>query len=256
LIDIHSHILPGIDDGAETEKESIAMAKRAVEEGVRQIIATPHHLNRTYENDRTTVLKHVDVINALFQSNDIPLTVLPGQEIRIYGEMLEDYEHGEIIPLNDSKYILIEFPADSVPHYTGQLFYDVQIAGFVPVIAHPERNRELMQNPRKLYDLVRNGALSQITAASVVGKFGRQIEKFSNELLTANLVHFIASDVHNTTTRKSYLREAYETINSNYGLDMYYALQENSHLVIENLNVNRFEPGAIRKKRKRLFGFI
>lgn len=256
MIDIHSHILPGIDDGAVTEEDSIAMAKAATEQGITEIVATPHHKNRTYDNYKTDIKKHVSVLNELLESQQIPLTVLPGQEVRIYGEVVEDFEKGDIQTINDSKYILIEFPSDSVPLYTEQLFYDLQVAGLRPVIAHPERNRELLRNHTKMYELIRGGALAQLTAASVVGKFGKIIEQYSHQLIEANLAHFIASDAHNTTTRGFVLHEALELVKKNYGVETYYMFIENSNLLIDNMNVNRFEPTQIRTKRKKLFGLF
>lgn len=256
MIDIHSHILPGVDDGAQTEEDSLDMAKAAVEEGITKIVASPHHKNRTYDNYKDEITTHVSVLNDLFQSNNIPLEVIAGQEVRIYGEIVEDVEKGEIQPVNDSKYLLIEFPSDSVPHYTEQLFYDLQIAGIKPVIVHPERNRELLENHRRMYELVRNGALSQVTAASVVGKFGKKIEEFSHQLIEAHLTHFIASDAHNTTTRGFCMREAFEFVKKQYGIDTYYMLMENSHLLLDNMNINKIEPAPIRTKRRKLFGLF
>src|SRR5699024_4196574 len=127
MIDIHSHILPGVDDGAQTEEDSIAMAKVAIEEGIHTIVASPHHKNRTYDNERADIEKNVSILNDLFAANNLALTVLPGQEVRIYGEILEDWEKGDILPINHSKYLFIEFPSDSVPHYTEKLFYDIQL---------------------------------------------------------------------------------------------------------------------------------
>lgn len=256
MIDIHSHILPSIDDGAETEKDSIAMAEAAIAQGITTIIATPHHRNRTYDNYKADIQTHVAVLNELFQAHTLPLTVLPGQEVRIYGEIVEDFEKGEIQTLNDSKYVLIEFPSDSVPHYTEKLFYDLQVAGLRPVIAHPERNRELLRDHNRMYELIRNGALSQVTAASVVGSFGKQIEAYSHQLIEANLAHFIASDAHNTTTRGCKLKEAYELVKEKFGVETYYMLMQNSQLLVENANVNRYEPSRIRTKRKKRFGIF
>lgn len=256
MIDIHSHILPGIDDGAQTENDSIDMAKVAVEEGITHIVATPHHKNRTYDNYRTDIIKHVSVLNDLFAENNLPLTVLPGQEIRIYGEINEDFEAGELLTANETKYMLIEFPSDSVPQYAEQLFYDMQLAGHIPVIVHPERNRELLTDPNRMYELIRGGALSQVTAASVVGKFGKQIEAFSHQLIESNLTHFVASDAHNTTSRGFHLQAAYQTIKETHGLDYYYMLHENSQLLVDNANVNRMEPMHVQKKRKKLFGLF
>ncbi|MEI3606615.1 CpsB/CapC family capsule biosynthesis tyrosine phosphatase [Pseudogracilibacillus sp. SE30717A] len=256
MIDIHSHILPGIDDGAKTEQDSLDMAKAAIEQGVTKIVASPHHKNRTYDNYKDDILTHVSVLNDLFQANGVPLEVIAGQEVRIYGEVMEDLERGEILPVNDSKYLLIEFPSDSVPHYTEQLLYDIQLAGIKPVIVHPERNRELLQNHRRMYELVRNGALTQVTAASVVGKFGKQIEEFTHQLIEANLAHFIASDAHNTTTRGFCMQEAFEFVKKQYGVETYYMFVENGHLLVENMNVNRVEPTQIQTKRRKLFGLF
>lgn len=256
MIDVHSHILPSVDDGAQSEADSIAMAKAAIEEGIDTIVATPHHKNLRYDNYREDIVKNVSILNELFEAHNLPLTVLPGQEVRMYGEILEDLEKGEILPINDSKYIFIEFPSDSVPQYTEQILYDIQLEGYTPVIVHPERNRELLQNPNKMYQLIRKGALSQVTAASVVGKFGKKIEQFTHQLIEANLTHLIASDAHNTTTRGFHVRDAFETVKKMYGVETYYMFLENSQLLIENMNLNRFEPSPIRKKKKKRFGLF
>ncbi len=255
MIDIHSHILPGVDDGAENELASIEMAKAAIEEGITHIVASPHHKNRTYDNYRDEIRSNVAVLNDLFAIEKLDITVLPGQEVRIYGDILLDIEKGDIQTVNDTKYILIEFPSDSVPHYASQLFYDLQMNGLQPVIVHPERNRELMANHKKMYDLVHNGALTQVTAASLVGKFGKQIETFSLELIKANLTHFIASDAHNTTSRRFAMRDAYQYIQDNVNVETAYMFMENSQLLIEDQNVYRQEPQRIRTKKK-FFGLF
>lgn len=256
MLDVHCHIIPGVDDGPKSEGDSIAMAKAAIAEGINTIVATPHHKNLNYNNYREDILKNVKILNDLFESNGIALTVLPGQEVRIYGEILEDLEKGEILTINESKYIYIELPFDSVPNYSDRLLYDLQIEGYTPIIVHPERNRELLENPNRMYRLVQKGALSQITAASLVGKFGKKIEQYSHELIEANLTHLIGTDAHNTTTRSFYLRDAYEVIKKKYGVEMYYMFMENSHLLVENMNLNRFEPTPIRKKKKKIFGLF
>lgn len=256
VIDIHSHILPGVDDGAKTEQDSLAMAKLAVKEGITTIIATPHHRNRAFDNYKQEIETSVSILNDLYKENNIPLTVVPGQEVRIYGEIIEDYENGEIQTLSDSKYVLVEFPFGEVPQYTERLFYDMQISGLIPVIAHPERNKELIEDHGRMYELIRNGALAQLTAGSLHGEYGKEIEQFSYELLDANLIHFIASDAHNTTTRGFGLKQAYEKIKNKYGVEAYYSLLENSQLLIDDANVNRYEPSRINRRRKGFFSFL
>lgn len=249
MIDIHSHILPGIDDGAQTEADSIAMAKQAVEQGIHTVIATPHHKNGRYENIRDNIVKYTHILNELLKQKEIPLTLLPGQETRINGEMIEDLTNGNLLPLNDSIYLFVELPSASVPRYTSQMLYDIQMAGYIPIIVHPERNRELIDNPNLLYELVSKGALTQVTAGSLTGRFGKKIETFSHELIEANLTHFVASDAHNTASRKFNLQAALEIIQSNYGVDTYFMFHENSQLLIDGMNVNKMEPYRIKKKR-------
>lgn len=250
MIDIHSHILPCVDDGAKTEQQSLEMAKVAIDQGIHTIIATPHHQNGAFNNFRWEIENHVEILNDFFKREGMPLTVLPGQETRIYGEMVDAIRQNELLPLNYGKYLFVEFPSDAVPRYTTQLIFDIQVEGYTPIIVHPERNRALLEHPNLLYDLVSKGALSQVTAGSVVGKFGKDIQKFTAQIIEANLTHFIASDAHNTTSRSFYLQEAFEDVKKNFGSDYYYMFLENSNILVDNNHVNRLEPMRVKKKKK------
>jgi len=250
MIDIHCHILPGLDDGAQTNEEALQMALAAESEGITHILATPHHKNRTYNNPKSVSLEAAQELNAFFQSEGLSLQILPGQEARIFGEVLEDYHNGEILTVNDNgKYLLVEFPSNHVPRYTERLFFDLQVAGITPVIVHPERNSEIIQTPEIIYNLVNGGALTQVTAASLIGKFGKKISQFSHQLVEHGLTHLLASDAHNTTTRGFCLREAYEMLGDTYGDSLRLEFEENAgHLIHgENLYVN--PPERIKQKK-------
>lgn len=249
MIDLHCHILPGIDDGARDLSESIEMAKMAVEQGIHTIVATPHHLNNRYENSKQTIIDRVRELNKALLEEKIDLKVLPGQETRIYGEMVEGYELGEILPIDNTQYVLVEFSSSHVPRYTEKLFYDLQMKGLVPVIVHPERNQEIIERPEILYSLVKKGALSQVTAASICGDFGKKIKSFSMQLIDANLTHFIASDAHNTSNRTFKMREAFDIIQAKFGNDMVYLFQENAELVIEGSQIYKEVPERIKRKK-------
>ncbi len=256
MIDIHNHILPGVDDGAKNETQAVEMAQQAVNSGIKTVIATPHHKNRTYDNEKSFVKEDVRRLNALFEELFIQLDVLPGQEVRIFGELVEDFEKGEIQTLNDSKYLLLEFPSDRVPQYTEQLIFDIQRAGMTPIIAHPERNRDLYADPNKLYELVSQGALAQLTAGSLTGVFGKEIKNVSFQMLEHNLIHFIASDAHNLNPRSfETLKESYDVISKKYGANMQYSLEENAQFLIRNENINQNEP-LILQKPKKFFGLF
>ncbi|CQR46220.1 Tyrosine-protein phosphatase YwqE [Paraliobacillus sp. PM-2] len=255
MIDIHSHILPNIDDGAKHMEESVAMARAAVAEGIHTIIATPHHKNGRYDNTKEMILPLVDQLNTRLQQEEIPLTVLAGQESRIYGEMIEDYEQGIVLPLNETtRYVFVEFPSNDVPRYAKQLMFDMQVNDLKPIIVHPERNKAIMEDPSILYEFVRNGTLTQITAASVTGHFGKKIKKFTHELIESNLTHFIASDAHNTSTRGFRMQEANQVIQQTYGASMLYYFMENAQYMIDNATVIGEEP--IKPKKKKILGLF
>ncbi|MBW8350267.1 tyrosine protein phosphatase [Bacillus sp. IITD106] len=255
MIDIHCHILPGVDDGSGHFTDSLLMAKQAESEGIHTIIATPHHQNGKYNNFKKDILNKVEELNQYLRSEQVNIEILPGQETRIYGEILEDYEYDEILTLASiSNYLLIELPSSSVPRYTEQLCYDIQMKGLIPVIVHPERNAELIQRPDKLYSLVKNGAATQITAASFTGYFGKKIQKFTFDLIETNLTHFIASDAHNTTTRGFKMSEAVELLEKKYGQDQVYLFLDNAEQIVMGKHIYREVPEQIKKKK--IFGLF
>jgi protein-tyrosine phosphatase len=254
MIDLHCHILPNVDDGPKDLAGSVEMAKQAVQQGIKTIIATPHHRNEKYENHGQTIFRQVEEFNRVLKSENLDLTVLPGQETRIFGEMVEGLESGEILPLNQGKYVFVELPSGHVPRYTGQLLFDIQLKGFIPVIVHPERNQEIIENPEVLYQLVKKGALTQVTASSVSGHFGKAIKKFSLQLIEANLTHFVASDAHNTSSRGFKMVEAYDVIEKSFGIEAVYMLRENAELVVQGKSVYREVPERV--KRKRILGLF
>lgn len=256
VIDIHCHILPGIDDGAKTLTDSMEMAQQAVREGIHTIIATPHHKDGVFENKKADIIQKVDKLNTYITKENIPLRVLPGQEIRLYGEIVTDYEKGEILPLaGNSSYIFIEFPPRLIPLYTEQLLFDIQLKGLHPIIVHPERNVAFIKQPELLYQLVRNGAFTQITASSLVGYFGKKIQSFTRQLIEANLAHFIASDAHNVTSRDFKMEIAYDFLDKKYGNKAANYFTKNAELLIGGEYVMKAPPKYIKKKKK-FFGFI
>ncbi|WP_368503148.1 tyrosine-protein phosphatase [Alkalihalophilus sp. As8PL] len=255
MIDLHCHILPGLDDGPKTIDESIEMAKLAVEEGITQIVATPHHKHPTYSNEASLVREGVMELNKRLKQENLDLKILPGQEVRLYGEVVEDLANGTTITLADHEmYLFIEFPSNHVPRYAAQLFYQLQIQGYMPIIVHPERNSKLLEDPDKLYDFVQNGVLTQVTSSSLTGHFGKKIKQFSNQLIEANLTHFVASDAHNTDSRPFRLRESYAVIAQTHGEEKALHFQENAQLIVENKHVLVEPPEQI--KRKKLLGIF
>lgn len=254
MIDIHCHILHGLDDGAQNLIDSLEMAKAAVNNGIHKVVATPHHKTSRYNNPKSAIVEKVNELNELLQENQVPLEVLLGQEVRIFGDFVEDYKNEQILTVNLQNYVLIEFPSNHVPSYTEQLFYDIQMNGLIPIIVHPERNSQIVEQPEKLFNLVEKGALSQLTASSITGDLGKKIQKFSFQLIDANLTHFIATDAHNITSRPFNLAEAYNVVEKEYGIDFVDMFLENAELMIDGKMIYREDPERI--KRKKILGIF
>ncbi|WP_440969863.1 tyrosine-protein phosphatase [Peribacillus frigoritolerans] len=249
LIDIHSHILPGVDDGSADMKESLNMARKAVEVGITHIFATPHHLNEEYVNVKSNIIDRVVSLNESLKQSNIPLTIHLGQEVRIHRDIFTSLEKEEILTLDDNgTYLMLELPAGNVPAYTQEVIYELLLKGITPIIVHPERNKELIANHKLLFELVQEGALTQLTSGSIIGLFGKNIKVFSKRIIEHNLAHFIATDAHNIGSRGFSLQAAYETITKLYGIERTFFFKENAELLIQGQSPSVDRPLQIKKK--------
>ncbi len=209
MIDIHCHILPGIDDGPSTMDESIEMCRVAAADGIKAIVATPHFNPSLRLVHTTGISRLVRELNQHLNNAAIPLTVLPGTEAPLVPELPEYLAKGEILTINDSKrYLLVEFHPHVMPLNWDKFFISLIDKSIIPVIAHPERNEWFIRNIAALYNAVKSGALVQITAMSVTGHFGEEVLAFCSRLLEHNLVHAIASDAHSSSHRPPILSAA------------------------------------------------
>ncbi|WP_232733218.1 tyrosine-protein phosphatase [Lysinibacillus xylanilyticus] len=248
MIDIHSHILHGVDDGPRTEEESLQMLKRAVKEGITEIISTSHALKPQFHVDYATVVKKLDNLRQLIDHHDLPITLHTGQEVRLNNQIGNLLNDNQLHVLANSKYVLIELPSNIIPSYTNDLMTKLLIAGYTPIIAHPERNRAIAENPSRLEVLIRNGAFAQITAGSLSGHFGRKTQKFSLELIRANYVHTYGSDVHNLTTRPFHFEKGLRYLEKKKELDIVDILLENNRRIIDNQPLILLEPVELKRR--------
>ncbi|MCF7623653.1 MULTISPECIES: tyrosine-protein phosphatase [Bacillaceae] len=249
MIDLHCHILPGVDDGSPDMQESIVMAKSAVEAGITHIFATPHHLNERYVNVKDDIIDCVFELNECLQQENIPLSVHPGQELRIHRELFVSLEKGEVLTLdNTDKYLLLELPSGHVPSYTQELIYELLLKGITPIIVHPERNKELIENHNLLFKLVQEGALTQLTSDSIIGHFGKHVKSFSKKIIEHNLAHFIATDAHNVGSRGFSLQQAYESITKTFGIESTFYFKENAEQLIQEQGPSIVKPVPFKKK--------
>ena len=209
MIDLHTHILPSLDDGAGDWDEALEMARLACADGIETVVATPHVLPGLYDNKRDAILKAVKDFNQLLSERRVPLRVLPGGEYRLDPGLPEQLAGGELLTVNDGgRYLLLEFPSDFIPAHAGRIIYELLLQGVAAVIVHPERNAALVRSPDILLDMVEKGALAQVTAGSLTGLYGRSAAAAAAQLIRAGAVHFVASDAHSTKRRPPVLSGA------------------------------------------------
>ncbi|MDK4469197.1 MULTISPECIES: tyrosine-protein phosphatase [Enterococcus] len=254
MIDLHCHILPGVDDGAQTLEDSLAMAEKAISQGITHILCTPHHNNGKYTNPKQSVIPRVAQLQEELDKRQLPLTVLEGQEVHITGDLLEDMSRDEILftDLEDT-YILIEFPTIDIPAFTEQLFFELRKRGKIPVIVHPERNAKFREDPNRLIPFLDMGVLAQLTAPSYVGTFGKSIQKTAKEMVKHNLVQMVASDAHGVTKRSFYLKEAFEAIEKDFGQEKVLAMQQAAKDLLNGDYIDFPVYTEIKKKKFGLF---
>ena len=227
------------------------MAHEATENGVTHALLTPHHKNGRYLNHKQNVIQRTKEFQKQINAHNIPLTVFPGQEVRINGQLLEALDKDDILFADTAgKYMMLEFPDDDVPHYTNQMIFDLQQRGIVPVIVHPERNTKIMSEPDLVYQLLQKGCLSQITASSYVGTFGKKVENFSRQLIEAGQGYVFASDAHDLPGRKYEMQQAFEKMRREFGTKLVYEYKQNAQLIINGENVSMNEIKVL-KRRKR-----
>ncbi|MDY6838784.1 MAG: CpsB/CapC family capsule biosynthesis tyrosine phosphatase [Thermodesulfobacteriota bacterium] len=211
MIDLHCHILPGVDDGSRSLKESLAMAQMAVRDGIHTIVATAHTLNGIYVNPINKVVSWAHALEKAFAKNGISLRLFAGSEVHICPHMVEQIKKGTAGTINrGGKYLLLELPSQSIPGGVKEEIFSLKLNGITPIIAHPERNALIRRDSNILYELIGMGALSQVTAMSVTGGFGVAVRQSAETLLRQRMCHVIASDAHSAVARPPVLSEAVE----------------------------------------------
>jgi protein-tyrosine phosphatase len=209
FVDIHCHLLPGIDDGSADLATSLGMARMASDDGTRVIIATPHQLG-AYEHNRGDAIRAlVRETQAAIQREGIALTVLPGADVRIESNMIEGLRNGNVLTLGDlEKHVLLELPHELYFCIEGVL-RQLTALGMQGVLSHPERNAGLLARQSLVEELVDIGCLMQVTAGSLMGTFGSASQRMAEMMLSEGLVHFLATDAHGEKSRRPLMHRAF-----------------------------------------------
>ena len=252
MIDIHHHCLPRVDDGPREWDEAVEMCRMALAEGIETIVATPHVLRGRWKAVSIPELTmRLDGLRS--RVGNQPRLVL-GSEYFFGHDIVEVLEAGNaIVPLAGSRYVLIELAANNVPPMIEQPFYRLQLAGWIPVIAHPERNLVFQRQPEVLVSLVHLGAKMQITAGSLLGEFGAEAKNAAETFLRRRIVHFAATDAHNLTKRPPRILAATAALANLAGAEVAAALTHGNPLAVLENRPLAYDPEPVSQEPRGLF---
>src|SRR5215831_15717651 len=232
VIDIHSHILPEIDDGARSVEEAVEMARIATEDGIEYMVSTPHMFNGLSGNPTPSkVLERVAALNEAIKNPD-GVKILPGNEVHISHDIAEHVLNNRVTKINQRNYMLVEFPQLTIPVGVEQLFYKLLLQGVHPILVHPERNGQIQSHPAVVARFIERGVLIQVTAMSVTGEFGQAARACAETLLRHDCVHFLATDAHRSKARPPILSRGRDAAAAIIGRERATALVETNPLTV------------------------
>jgi protein-tyrosine phosphatase len=214
MVDLHCHILPGLDDGPQTIEESVEMAQAAIADGITHIVATPHS-STEYFFDYPKIRSLCKELQAKVGNG---LTLATGCDFHLNPENIESLRAQALrFCINQKDYLLVEFNEIAIPPAVDQTLHEMQLSGVRPIVTHPERNRLLRLRPERLANWVRHGCYGQVTGGALTGRFGPSAQKDAMRWIGAGLIHFVSSDAHNLGSRPIQLRPAYEVVRKEFG---------------------------------------
>ena len=233
MIDFHTHILPGIDDGAKTYEQAIKILQQAKAAGFTDIILTPHYMEEYYEADEQI---REELMGKLQKQVSINLYI--GNELYITRNIEELLKKQRLSTINNSRYLLMELPFNNQVIFLNEVIYKLISLGIVPIIAHPERYEYIQENPDKLQELVEDGVLFQMNYGSIIGQYGRKAQKTAKYLLKQGYIHFLGSDTHRVDGIYLNFQKVMKKIEKVIGKDKLYRLTErNPRCVLANQDI-------------------
>jgi protein-tyrosine phosphatase len=250
FVDIHCHLLPGIDDGAKDWDDSLAMSALAVSEGASVAIATPHQLGNFGQNRGDAIRQLIAELQERLRAARIPLQVLPGADVRIEPGMCERLISGDVLSLGDHRrHVLLELPHELYLPLEPVLD-ELNRHGMVGILSHPERNEGILRSPEVVASVVDHGCLMQVTAGSICGTFGPDCQDLSEWLLMEGLVHFVATDAHGPRSRRPLMQRAFDRVveltSESMAIELF---ADNPAAVAEGQGVPAGRRPAFRRKR-------
>ena len=250
MIDLHCHILPGIDDGAKNLDDVREMLASAKADGISKIVATPHNMEDGIGIVSPFVINSlVKRVNDISQSEGYGIEVFPGSEAYISTDLPRLVKNKRILTINGTQYLLVEFPVLKMPEFAVDIIYQLRLMGITPIIAHPERYAAVVDNPDVLLEFIRIGALCQVNSGSITGIFGKMVKKTAEMLLQRKMVHIVSTDAHPGSSRMPRMKEAYEFVADKLGRD--YSNEvfiENPAKIIKGREIEIRQPEKVERR--------
>lgn len=254
MIDIHSHILPNIDDGSKDKEMSLDMAQLYIENGYTEVIATPHWIEFGGTPKRDRVIEVVSAFNRRLEAEGMKLKIHLGNEFFITPKLLQYVEEKQGATMNNSDYVLIELPMRGYPQYVESVLFSFQLKGYKPIIAHPERYFFYREDPNRLVKLIERGIFTQMNFPSLTGQYGKEVQKAAVTFLEHKLIHFVGTDAHSNRRRSPKVKQAVDMLRDLVGEEELTEMTlTRPQKIIDNATFEIESPMEI--KRKRWFEF-
>lgn len=219
MIDLHCHLLPGVDDGAGSLAESVEMAKMMVADGVSIVACTPHIMPGVYNNAGKDIRVKVSELQRVLDTEGIALALVVGADVHVAPDLVHSIQSGAAVTLHDSRYVLIEPPHHVAPPRMEDMFFGLMAAGYCPILTHPERLSWIDRQYGLIQRLSRAGVWMQLTSGSLLGAFGQRPKHWALRMLDEGMCHVLATDAHNTKRRPPTLRAGFEAAAARVGID-------------------------------------
>lgn len=243
MIDVHSHILPNIDDGSRSIDETFNLIKEAKEAGFEGIICTSHYMENYYETDRPEREVWINAIHENLKNKNIEMNLYLGNEIYMSDNIIKLLEDGKATTMNDTSYVLFELPLNVEPMNLYDMVYEMQQYKIVPILAHPERYSFVQTDPELIYDLIDKGVLMQANYGSIVGQYGKKAQMIVQKFLENNMIHMLGTDAHRQNTIYPKIPEILVELKSLVGEEKLNELTTiNPELVINNKRIDIRKP--------------
>lgn len=258
MIDIHTHILPSVDDGSSSIEESLAMLKIAQMEGISSVFLTPHYISDANPSNREKNKVIFDQLKSRAREEKLKVDLYLGNEVFLTDEIGDLLKSGEVSSLGDSRYVLVEFARHAIPLHIEEIIYRLRLDGYIPVIAHPERYREVLEDPNVLIPLIEKGALCQLNLASVRGRYGDEVRNCAKILLEHDMVHFFGTDAHSSSRFRPVVGDAIDEIEKFLPSEKIdFLASKNPQAIIEDRVIEVDDPKSYKpSKFKKVMDFI